>query len=347
MENEAKKPKLLKSDTRQWPSGRVKFAVIGWEGKPERNYIIFEKNFFGNSIYPDQKFNLRFTDWQNLKKLIDGELSEITEWTKTISVVDQRSLSLLIENNPEAFETILSNPNILKLGDKSLEFLDRIAIKLYEVKTNKIDLILEKISEATSDDLDRFSSLLNDLKLNQISMMASLIYQKLKVIDILEKVVTRQESRERDVHKIIEKNPWIIGRAYEIIQSDRPLNDYFNQNLKVGSENNKRPDLIIKIVPYKNEVIIVELKAPGIKLKARHIGQVLEYKALVEKNKPNISSIKCFVYGYEKDYTFVKSNDVEIKTFSELITELRTEYNEYQKVLEIGKEYEQEDIVFN
>ena len=69
MESEDKqsKPKQLKADTRQWNSGRVKFAVIGWQGKPDRNYIVFEKNFFGKSIYPDQKFNLRYADWLNLK----------------------------------------------------------------------------------------------------------------------------------------------------------------------------------------------------------------------------------------------------------------------------------------
>jgi hypothetical protein len=56
---EAKKPKQLKTDTRQWTSGRVRFAVVGWEDRPEDNYIVFEKNFFGNNSTPDQKFILR------------------------------------------------------------------------------------------------------------------------------------------------------------------------------------------------------------------------------------------------------------------------------------------------
>ena len=37
MEEKQTKPKRLKSDTRQWSSGRVSFAVIGWEGKTEQN----------------------------------------------------------------------------------------------------------------------------------------------------------------------------------------------------------------------------------------------------------------------------------------------------------------------
>lgn len=333
-----KRPTQLKADTRQWNSGRVKFAVIGWKDKPDKNYIIFEKNFFGNAKYQDQKFNLRFTDWQNLKKLIDGDLIDTTGWQKTIRVVDSESLKKLIEQDPDILEKVLGNQNILKLSESSFESLDRIAVKIYEVKAEKIDLILKKISEATSVDLAKFSTLLNDLRLNQISMMTSLVYQKLKIIDLLEKIIINPNNKEADVHHIFENHPWLLGRTFDIVSSDKPLSEYLNTNLKNDPETRKRPDIIAKVVPYTQDIVIIELKAPGIKLKAEHIGQVLTYKALIQRHKPNTKNIHCFVYGYEKDTTFTLSNDATIKTFSELISELRDEYKEYQKVLEIGTE---------
>ncbi len=335
------KPKQLKADTRQWNSGRVKFAVIGWEGKPDRNYIIFEKNFFGKSAYPDQKFNLRFNDWQNLKKLIDGELTSVTEWEKTISVVDQKSLTKLIESDPDSLGKVLSNPNILKLSESSLESLDRLAVKLYEIKADRIDLILKELSKSTSEDILKFSGLLNDLRLNQISMMASLVYQKLKVIDLLEKTCCDTTRSERDVHEIFERNCWLVGKEYEIVQSDKSLATYLADNLPADADTRKRPDIIAKKIPYTENIVLIELKAPGVKLKANHIGQVLTYKALILNNKPNVKNIHCFVYGYEKDTTFSMSNDAEIKTFSELISDLRAQYQEYQKVLEEGRESEE------
>lgn len=335
---EDSKPKQLKAETRQWNSGRVKFAVIGWKDKPDKNYIIFEKNFFGNTSYQDQKFNLRFADWQNLKKLIDGDLIDTTGWQKTISVVDSESLKKLIEQDPDILEKVLGNQNILKLSESSFESLDRIAVKIYEVKAEKIDLILKKISEATSVDLAKFSTLLNDLRLNQVSMMTSLVYQKLKIIDLLEKIIINPNNKEADVHHIFENHPWLLGRTFDIVSSDKPLSEYLNTNLKNDPETRKRPDIIAKVVPYTQDIVIIELKAPGIKLKAEHIGQVLTYKALIQRHKPNTKNIHCFVYGYEKDTTFTLSNDATIKTFSELISELRDEYKEYQKVLEIGTE---------
>jgi hypothetical protein len=334
----SKRPTQLIADTRQWNSGRVKFAVIGWREKPEKNYIIFEKNFWGKAIHTDQKFNLRFSDWQNLKKLIDGDLTDITGWQKTIAIADSESLKKLIEKDPDVFEKVLTSPNILKLSSASFESLDRIAIKIYEVKAEKIDLILKKISETTAVDLEKFSALLNDLRLNQISMMTSLVYQKLKIIDLLEKIIVNPMNKEADVHRVFESNPWLLGRNFDIVSSDKPLSEYLNANLKDNPETRRRPDIIAKTVPYTQDIIIIELKAPGIKLKAEHIGQVLTYKALVQRYKPNTKNIHCFVYGYEKDTTFTLSNDATIKTFSELITKLRNEYKEYQKILEIGSE---------
>jgi|GEM_PF-1858439 len=343
MEIKQTKPRRLKSDTRQWSGGRVSFAIIGWEGKPERNYIVFEKNFSGKTKNKDQKFILRERDWDNLRKLIDGELSDTTGWEKQISVIDQESLSKLITENPESIEKIISNPNILNLSDTSLESLDRMAIRLYEIKTEKIDLILKELSTATTDDVSKFSSLLDDLKLNQISMMASLVYQKIKVIDLLEKTCSNTKNSERDVHEIFERNTWLIGKEYEIVQSEKTLATYLEENIIKDPNTQKRPDIIAKIVPYSQDIILIELKAPGVKLKADHIGQVLTYKATIKNLRPNTKKIHCFVYGYEKDNTFLESNDATIKTFSELISELRQEYKEYQSILEAGKDVE-EDI---
>ena len=342
--NERTSPKQLKSDTRQWNSGRVHFAVIGWPGKPDDNYIVFEKNFFGKTKNQDQKFILRFKDWMNLKKLIDGELPSVTEWEKTISVVDKESLEKLISDDPDIFSKVLASPNILKLSDSSFESLDRIAAKIYEVKTEKIDLILKKIAETPSVDLEKFSTLLKDLKLNQVSMMTTLVYQKLKIIDLLENVIISRNSKEKDVHQIFEKHPWLLGRAFEIVSSDKALTEYLETNLQDDPETRVRPDIIASTIPYANDVVIIELKKPGVKLKAKHIGQVLEYKALVERHKPSVKNINCFVFGYEKDTTFTSSKDATIKTFSELVHELRNEYKEYQKVLDVGKALDMENF---
>lgn len=340
--SERKKPKLLKSDTRQWTSGRVRLSVVGIPGHPEKNYIVLEKNFFGFSPQEPQKFILRLHDWENLKRLIEGDgkvsgLARTAQWARPI-VVDAKNIQNVIKEKPELIEVVLAAPNIAKLSETSLEALDRLAIKVFEVKRETIDLIFKRLAESTARVLKDFASLLEDLRLSQISMLSSLVYQKLRLIDLLEEVTTDPAINEDVVHEIFENNGWLLGKGYEIIQSDKSLTKYLEINIKTNPETGKRPDLLVKRIPYTEEVIIVELKAPGIKLAASHIGQILEYKAIISKNKPNIKRIHCFLFGYEKASTFTLSKDVNIKTFSELISELRDEYSEYSKVLEKGKE---------
>ena len=327
----------IKTYTRQWTSGRIRFVLMMISGHPERSYITFEKDFFGRSKEKPQRFILRFHDWQELKKLIDNDLAKEIGWDKIPSVTEsiiQKSL----KENPDFLEAILKAENIPKLSGISLESLDRLAIRIFEIKKENIELILTRLAESKDEELITFASLLEDLKLNQISMLSALVFQKLKIIDLLEKITCNKEISEKSVHELFENNIWLSGRNLEIVQSDKPLNTYLDSKISKETGGRKRPDIIVKKIPYKEEIILIELKAPGVKLEAKDIGQILEYKAIIKQNKPSTKEIHCFLYGYEKSQKFVSSKDVIIKTFSEIIAELREEYTEYFKILESGRE---------
>lgn len=331
------KPTQLKSDTRTWNSGRVKFAVIGWKGKPEKNYIIFEKDFLTGQN-KNQRFNLLYKDWINLKKLIDEELSINTEWATTIKSLGVKEIDSLLVEDPDLIKKILESKNIFKISETSIESLDKLILKVYDIKKEKIDLILKRLSDTNPEEIESFGTLLEDLKISQISMMATIVYQKLKVLTLLENLVISSSSKEKDIHQLFESNPWLLGQNYEILKSEKTLSDYLNINIKDDPELKKRPDIIAKIAPYSNKIVLIEFKSAQIKLKAKHVGQVLEYKSLIKNYRPNSSEIECFLFGYEKENSWVESNDVTIKTFSEIISEKRQEYECYQKVLEEGKE---------
>jgi len=134
--------------------------------------------------------------------------------------------------------------------------------------------------------------------------------------------------------KHIEQNPWIAHKSYEILASDKPLTEFLAKNLKFDPELNTRPDLIAKRVPYQDQIVLIELKRPGVKLTSRHIGQVLEYRDLIKEFKAGVKSIDCFLFGYQKLHSALESKDVTIRTFSELSSSLRDEYRAYLEVLE-------------
>ena len=327
----------LKSDTRQWTSGRVKFTVLGIEDKPETAYILFEKDFFGKTQQKPQRFILRSHDWKNLKKLIDEELTSLTQWPAQ-AAIPREELEKLLTDNPELLETVLAAPHIGSLPKTSLEALDRLAGRVFEIKIETLDLIVKRLEESKSVELVTFASLLQDLRLHQLSTLSALVYQKLRVIDVFGKLTTDEVINESKVHELFDKNIWLCGKDYEIIQSNKSLANYLDKNVREDPELKKRPDLIVKSIPNTQDVILIELKAPGVKLTAEDIGQVLSYRALIEQNQPSTKKIHCFLFGYEKSPTFTMSKDVEIKTFSELISRLKVEYAEYQRVIEVGSE---------
>lgn len=330
--------KVTKRATRSWPGGLVSFSVICRESRPEQNYIIMEKVLPGRSgKAANQFFIMRLHDWSNLKKLIDGSegeaLGQGAKWPVSTSEFSQEQLDELAANS-ETIDRILQSPKIAELSDASFEALNKIGDRIYELKHDRIDQILGSIAKSPAESVDQVSSLLKAITLEQMSTLASLIYQKIKVLDLLEELTTDETVKERTVHELIEANPWLLGKSYEILSSDRSLKKYLDENALEDHITKKRPDLIVKAVPNTNDLVIVELKAPGIKLTAENIGQVLTYKAVIEKNKPNVGKIDCYLYGYEKGVNFTTSNDATIMTFSELIALRRAEYSEYLKITE-------------
>lgn len=339
--------KVSKRATRSWPGGVVQFSVICRDEHPEQNYIIMEKVLPGRSgKSANQMFIMRLHDWSNLKKLIDGAdeeaLGKTAKWPASTSQFSQQQLNELAANS-DAIEKILQSPKITELTDASFEALNKIGDRIYELKHERIDQILKSIANSSSDSIDQVGTLLNAISLEQMSTLASLIYQKIKVLDLLERLTTDKTVNERAVHKLMEANPWLLGKSYEILSSDNSLKTFLDENAPKDAITKKRPDLIVKSIPNTNDLVIVELKAPGVKLSAENIGQVLTYKAVIEKNKPNVGKIDCYLYGYEKGLNFTQSKDATIMTFSELIAQRRAEYNEYLKITEAETDQERLD----
>lgn len=330
------KPKLLKQETRHWSSGYVRLALIGIEGHSEDNYISLEKRHSSKNLpHPEQRFNLRERDWKALKRLIDGvgndEFGGQSGWAPPVLTDEQ--LASLIGTRPELLEVVLKAPNLGELSEPSLQALDRLSARIGELQFDQIELIFDRLAGSTGQAIADFSNLLRDLELEQVTALSRLVHQKLKTLDLLERVVADPERSERAVHEILDRNPWMLGSRYEIVQSDRTLATYLADEAPDDPVSRRRPDLIVKRTPHSDEILLIELKAPGVKLSAAHIGQVLSYRGVIERARPNLTQIDCFVIGYEKDITFTESRDAALMTFGELVNALRDELSEFERAL--------------
>jgi hypothetical protein len=345
MNGEPKKPSkasVVASDTRKWTSGIVRFSVLTVEGHPEENYIIFEKTLVGKPLTVGvQRFRLRLKDWNNLKRLIEIELPEKHGWVlenSGISLVHGQNaaqLSKFIDENPEFIGKMLALPNLRLLSAASFESLSALAIKIYQVQSKNIEIVLRNLSKASPDEFVQFASILKDLRLGQVASLVNLVKQKLEIIDLFDRLTGALATREKEVHQLIENNPWIVDKKYEILMSDKQLAEFLSREVKEDPEMKKRPDLIVRKVPRRDELVLIELKRPEVKLTPLHVGQILQYKSLIRKFKSSAPVIECYLFGYQRHPShFIESSDVQVRTYSELVSSLRDEYREYLRVLE-------------
>ena len=253
-------------------------------------------------------------------------------------------MARLVGTHPELLETLLNAPNLVQLSEPSLQSLDRIANRISDLKREQLELIFDRLATAPDRGIEEFAQLLRDLQLEQVTSLARLVHHKLQTLAVLERVTSDPRRREREVHRIFDLNPWLLGKGFEIVHSDRTLATYLDEEIPEDPATRKRPDLIVKRTPRTADVLLIELKAPGVPLAASHIGQVLSYKGLIERYRPNVGDIHCFVFGYEKDTTFTPSRDATMKTFSELVNDLRDEYQEFAAVLEAQRAEEPQSL---
>ncbi len=338
--------KVIKKLTKNWSSGLTTFAILSDSEHKDRNYVVMKRILLGKSANKQQFFNLHFKDWTDLKSVVEVESVKEHEWPiqKTELVKDEVLIKIeqVLKEDPDFIEKVLANKNIAKLSAASLEALDRLGLRIYEIKAENIDIMLKKLSEAEEKDITGFASLLNDLRIGQISSIAELVKKKISIIKLLQILLKDKKTKEQEIHKLLENNLWLLDNNYDLVKSNKPLSEFLAQKLGIDSELGKRPDLILKIfLQDERHIVLVELKRPNIRLNTKHVGQVLGYKGIIQNHNPNLKVVDTFLIGFDLDPNMPKDlQDIKIELLENIINRKRSEFNEFLSILEDAKEEE-------
>lgn len=338
--------KVVKKITKNWTSGYTTFSVVSDMEHVDRNYIVMNRILVGRPPEKQQFFNFHLEDWIRLKDLIESETAEEHKWPIQKITSSQSeilsSLEKILGDDPDFLQKILSNKNIANLTGASLEALDKLGLRVFEIKAENLEIILKKLSEAGEDELNNFVSLLNELKIGQINSIAELVQKKIAIIKLLENLVKDKGTKEKEIHKLLESNLWLLDNSYDLVKSDKPLSDYLSKEIKEDPDLGKRPDLIVKMfLQDENHVVIVELKRPSVKIKADHIGQILGYKGIIQNHNPSIKIIDIFLIGFDLDPNMPKDlKDLKVELLESIINKKKKEFNEFLEILEDAKEDE-------
>lgn len=179
------------------------------------------------------------------------------------------------------------------------------------ISNGELEQILRNILKLQNKMIAKFSNLLEKTDMENIIEFSDKVANKLEELDFLEKLVyseiAKNVKERKELHKFLEKMLWVFGEEYNDstkLLSDKGLERNLN-NLRdsvlqykpkksdnnIATLNDKHirsiTDLFMyseKILDYKRrEVLIIELKAPKVKISPKELGQVMKYAREIEK----------------------------------------------------------------
>jgi hypothetical protein len=171
-----------------------------------------------------------------------------------------------------------------------------------------LQLILREVIQLPQRKQEELAKLLREASLSSIISAAKIVADRLKFLSALESIVFDPEMKQRlkertQLHKILADNTWIFGEEFNLSVSDRSLTEVLRQHRKLlgddividepvkhVSKTRGIVDLMLSRALRRhraNELdhLVVELKAPKVKIGNKEITQVEEYAISVANDE--------------------------------------------------------------
>jgi len=241
-----------------------------------------------------------------------------------------------------------------------------------------LQLILREVLELPERKQKELASLLQETTLSAIITAAKTVADRLKFISALESIVFDPETKGRlkersQLHKILAENTWVLGEEYNLWASDKDLRrvlekhrDYLDADIVIDDPvtviGKKRGivDLMLSRATRRHrakdiEHLVVELKAPKVKIGAEEIIQAKRYAMAVSKDERfhTVKGVRWHFWIVSNTYDEFAAADIEggpdparqlihrkdnisvgIKTWGELIEENRARLQFFQEHLQ-------------
>ena len=173
--------------------------------------------------------------------------------------------------------------------------------------------ILDSIQQLTPEERKQLAITLRKYEPHSVVRLLNTIDSRYTIIDNLKTLIFDNEkfTNERDhIQKIIEQNYWLFGEEYNLVSADERLETVLIKYLHKLDKTNvtdvsydnplyksKRPDIfitgshnIVTSAMQQQENIIVELKAPHVKLGIDVYRQIEDYMIAISKD-PEFNSV--------------------------------------------------------
>jgi len=199
-------------------------------------------------------------------------------------------------------------PEFEKSDRKTKTFQLRMLRQAVEKSPEDLQLILGEVLQLPKGQQEQLAELLKEASLSGIISAASLVADRLKFVAGIEYLLfdesTKKHLKERSqLHRILAENTWIFGHEYSMSVDDKSLTEVLRKHVLLKNkdiiidEPVKRFDESVGIVDlmlsrsvprnHSNELehLVVELKAPSVKVGEKEIQQIKSYAFAIAKDE--------------------------------------------------------------
>lgn len=169
--------------------------------------------------------------------------------------------------------------------------------------------------------------LLEGFEENELAKIALNIKKRGSVLDELDDLIFDDSTREKEIHRILETDLWILGTEYSKMSSNetlkRVVEDYLGKKYK-GESSKNRPDLLL-IQDTDKSYLLIELKRPRHLLDRDDENQALKYKDELVFHLPGAKINIMIIGGGIKKTVFHHDlrSDVKFLSYKDVISQAR------------------------
>lgn len=232
----------------------------------------------------------------------DNVYPYISEPRTPVEVAERQVFDIIALNVSQSL------PEFEKIDKKTKAFQLRMLRQAVEKSPDDLQLILGEVLQLPKGQQEQLAGLLKEASLSGIISAASLVADRLKFVTGLEHLLfdesTKKHLKERSqLHRILADNTWVFGHEYSMSVDDKSLTEVLRKHVLLTNkeividEPVRRLDESVGIVDlmlsrsvprnHSNELehLVVELKAPRVKVGQEQIQQIKSYAFAVAKDE--------------------------------------------------------------
>lgn len=255
-------------------------------------------------IQHDQKYQV-FKEWLagKIVEAADRVQAKVETSAETI-ILNLDSFKSRIKRLPPHLQR-LSRDYVKRVGPKlnrlrnDRSILEVFGLLILRASENAdFHAVLSELERTENMDIAGLAKVLQRWGFSEITYASSLSQRRLQVLGRFADVINDDDALElQDIHKLIESNTWLLDDRYSLFASNQGLRNIIEklQHKYEGRNGRKRPDLILK--RNRDDFVLVELKAPDVKVTMVEVEQALEYKSDIAEHHPEARQMDVYVVG--------------------------------------------------